>query len=353
MRAAGLGLAFLLTAFLFIHISYMCRGYDRLMSFYGEREDSMDVVFVGTSVTFSAIAPMDLWDAWGIPACVYATNMQFENAMTYSVREVMKTQSPKLLMVDIAPFVAGCHPASEEWDETNRALFTKFNLDSMKYSAGRTALTWECVRAQGGDFYDFLYYLFDIGRYHTDGLKKRQWDNAFYDVNHGFQYLSRNAGGMTVPSELGTDDGSAEPLPGTEQAYLDRLLKETDGLPCEVVYYCAPVYFSGTSYRRKNEVKRIVTERGGRFWDFSESMEEIGMDPETDFWGYNHPDALGADKATAFIGRRIHEEVPLPDRRGDPAWAQFDRDLESWRKLKQWNMEGDLNWTPEAAEPAA
>ena len=182
-----------LTAFLFIHISYMCRGYDRLMSFYGEREDSMDVVFVGTSVTFSAIAPMDLWDAFGIPACVYATNMQFENAMTYSVREVMKTQSPKLLMVDIAPFVAGCHPASEEWDETNRALFTKFNLDSMKYSFGRTALTWECVRAQGGDLYDFLYYLFDIGRYHTDGMKKRQWDNAFYDVNHGFQYLSRNS----------------------------------------------------------------------------------------------------------------------------------------------------------------
>lgn len=48
--AAGLAL----TGYLFIQVSYMHRGYTRLMGFYGMEENTIDVVFVGTSVTFSS-----------------------------------------------------------------------------------------------------------------------------------------------------------------------------------------------------------------------------------------------------------------------------------------------------------
>ena len=50
----------LLTAWGFVHLSYMCRGYDKLMTFYGMEKNSCDTEFIGTSTTFSGIMPMDL-----------------------------------------------------------------------------------------------------------------------------------------------------------------------------------------------------------------------------------------------------------------------------------------------------
>ena len=73
----------------FVHLSYMCRGYDKLMTFYGMEKNSCDTVFIGTSTTFSGIMPMDLYEQQGITSCIYATNMQFENSLKYSIREVL------------------------------------------------------------------------------------------------------------------------------------------------------------------------------------------------------------------------------------------------------------------------
>ena len=53
-------LTLLLFVYLFVHISYTYRGYEMQTEFYGIPKNSLDVVFFGTSITFSGILPMEL-----------------------------------------------------------------------------------------------------------------------------------------------------------------------------------------------------------------------------------------------------------------------------------------------------
>lgn len=63
-------------------------------------------------------------------ACNYCTNVQFENSLRYSVKEVMKTQSPRLMLIDIAPFMYE-HDVTYAYahEPDNAELFVKYNVD--------------------------------------------------------------------------------------------------------------------------------------------------------------------------------------------------------------------------------
>lgn len=337
-RVVCLVVSVLLTGYLFVQVSYMCRGYTRLMGFYGLKEDTIDVVFVGTSVTFTTFMPMEAWNAYGMAAYDYCTNVQFENSLRHSVREIMKTQSPKLILIDVAPFLM---ESSAEFSSGKDDLYIKYNIDSMPYSFNRAQLIREINRERGGDLYSFLYYYFDICRYHTNNLTIEQYNNSINDVNRGYGYLCRNGGAVVDRNSFLTDDGTEQPLEGQHAVYLEELLSDVDQLDCEVVFYCAPVRFmKEREYEcyRKNYIKRIVEERGYVFWDLSTEEEKIGLDYDCDFWSDNHFDSLGAEKVTRYLAKKIVDSYDIPDRRTDARYADWHEDYQTWRGVK-----GDYN----------
>lgn len=327
-----------LTGYLFVHVSYMYRGYTRLMGFYGLKDNTIDVAFVGTSVTFSTFMPMEAWNEYGMAAYDYCTNVQFENSLRHSIKEVMKTQSPKLLLVDVAPFLS---QSSAETTYGEEEQFLKCNIDSMPYSLNRAQLIREINRERQGDLYSYLYYTFDICRYHTNEPSIEQWNNACNDVNRGYGFLPRNEGAVVNMDSLLYDDGAEKPLEGQHAVYLEELLADVDRLDCEVIFYCAPIRFV-KEYEdecfRKNYIKRILGERGYVFWDLSTEVETIGLDYEYDFWSYDHFDSLGAEKATKYLAKRILDSYDIPDRRTDPRYADWHEDYQTWIDVK-----GDYN----------
>ena len=107
--------------YLFIHLTYVFREplsttREHLMGYYSEEKDTVDLVILGTSATFSAIVPMQLWEDYGIPAYDFCTNVQLEDSMQYSLREITKYQSPKLIVIDIAPFMYGHNAENSQGD---------------------------------------------------------------------------------------------------------------------------------------------------------------------------------------------------------------------------------------------
>lgn len=337
-RVMGLALAVMITGYLFIHISYMYRGYDRLMCFYGVEKNTLDVVFVGTSVTFSSFMPMEAWGQYGMAACDYCTNVQFENSLRYSIREIEKTQNPQLIMIDIAPFYFN-HYAGIGDD-----LYIKYNLDSMKYSFDRARLTKEINDDKGGDLYSYLYYFFDIVRYHTNKPTLKQYNNALNDPGRGYGYLQRNSNAVDVDT-LVEDDGKEVPLADYQQKYLQELIAEVDKLECDVVFFCAPVLFANIDYVHwKNYIGRIVSEAGYPFWDMSKDVQSLELDYNTDFWSCDHYDCLGAEKSTAYIAKRIKENYNIPDRRKDPDYSNWHEDYKEWQNIKESYKDRDFGF---------
>lgn len=324
-----------LSGYLFIHVSYMYRGYTRLLGFYGVEDNTLDVVFFGTSVTFSSFMPMEAWNEYGMASYDYCTNVQFENSIRHSVKEVLKTQSPRLLMIDVAPFIYQ-HSAGT-FEEEQRNLYIKYNIDSMPYSFNRLQLIQEINREIEGDLFTLLYYNFDICRYHDNMPSLKQYNNAYNDVNRGFAHLPKNEGEVLDPDNFIYDDGTEKPLEGYHEVYFTDLLSYVDQLECEVVFYCAPVIFlegGAEAYGRKNYMKRIIEEKGYVFWDLTTEAEAIGLDYENDFWSANHFDSLGAEKVTECLAKKIVDSYDIPDRRNDERYADWDEDYQNWLLLK-------------------
>lgn len=140
--------------------------------------------------------------------------------------------------------------------------------------------------------------------------------------------------------ELCPDDGSITPLKDQEQRYLDQLLETAKTMEAEVVFYTAPVYYRESSQvGRKNYVKNYIEQKGFLFVDFSGDKEAIGLDLAEDFWSPDHFDSLGALKVTKHFSEYLKTHFTLPDRREDPAYADWAADLHAWQtQLQDWTQ---------------
>lgn len=62
--------------------------------------------------------------------------------------------------------------------------------------------------------------------------------------------------------------------------------------------------------------------------------QDMGFDANQDFSDGPHLNFGGAVKASQYLSRYLHENYDLPDRRGDPAYAYLDQELERYEREK-------------------
>lgn len=146
----------MIVLFLFIQLTYVYRGYrNNLSGYYAEKKDSLDVVILGTSSTFSAFMPMEIWGNYGIASYNMCTNVLFMDSMKYYIREIEKTQSPQLLIIDTAPFLYG-HKSGAFLNEESHL---RYNTDGLSISLNRVNLINAIIpKEKRTEFYFDLFY---------------------------------------------------------------------------------------------------------------------------------------------------------------------------------------------------
>ena len=328
----------LLFFFLLVQLSYIHRGYDRMMRFYSLPKQSLDAVVVGTSSTFTSYMPMEVWNEAGIASAVAATNMQFEGTLPFTIREIRKYQTPKVWIIDLMPFIRGHYAGQEAWNSGDRNLNIRYNVDSMRWSKNRMELIHEICSDYGLGLREEIYYNFDLARYHMTKAELSRFNNAVRDLNYGYQHLQKEGGEPFDVTAMTERTEKETPLDGTELKNLDRLFEEAEFLKqggAEVVFLFQPFWFeSEDEAGRKTWLCRILSEKGFRFWDLTEEKEKAGLDPEEDFRDHLHFDSLGSMKSTRLISERLRQEFPLPDHRQDPAYASWNADYPQWAELR-------------------
>ncbi len=335
LRFAAAGLIFLV---LFVQLSYVHRGYDRMMRFYGIPKNSLDAAVVGTSSTFTSYMPMEVWNERGIASAVIATNMQFEGTLKHTIREIRRRQDPKVWVIDLMPFIRGHYAGQMEWEPGDRNLNIRYNVDSMRISPERCALIHEICRDFGMGLREEIYYNVDMARYHMTKADLSHFNNAYHDLNYGFQHLQKEGGEPFDPAEMTERTEGETALSGTELQNLEELLLEAQKLRdggAEVFFLCQPVWFASEEEAgRKNFLQRTVTERGFGFWDLSEEKAAAGLDPVADYRDSLHFDSLGSLKVTKMIADHLSSECQLPDRRQEPEYASWNADYAAWAELR-------------------
>ena len=317
---------------LLLPVSYMVRTNgdvkDRFAGFYAEKEDTLDIIMIGSSPVFPYYAAPKLWGETGIAMYPLSSNMQRPVAMRYLVEEAEKTQSPELYIFEMRMYTI------EDQGLLENMAYTRGVTDNMKYSAHRIRTIQAMVPED--DEEGRLTYYFDIMKYHTNWKMlalSSEWANMFY-------HNESPTKGYTLKDEVGPqpmpDCGGAEgtkPIPPEQEACLRELLLFLEKGNKEALFLVSPYGESLEEQQMFNYMEEIAASYGYPFLNMNNYYEEIGIIFEEDFADYgSHTNAIGAEKCTDFLRQYLTEHYGFQDKRGDSRYASWDQAYTLWQK---------------------
>lgn len=335
--------------------SGMSRG--RFSGFYAEEENSLSIVAFGSSAVYNYINNPFLWEEFGITEYNLATGSQPTYALPYLLKEVEKTQSPQLYVIEVRQFLTDevliademedeesveesleedSEDLSEEEDENSTTGSMKMSevklrrmTDNMDYSWNRTAMINEQVPMR-----DRLDYYFDIIRYHGNWeqinfAKIKYYDNA---KPHAMKGWFNNF--KIMPMEPNVTYTEIEPLAIPQKNEEDlievlELCKENDW---EVIFLASPWQTKENNIRKTKYVQNIVEEYGFNFFDGNQYVDEMGIDFQTDFFNKKHLNAWGSEKFTRYFVTYLLENYEFDTDYSESVVRSWDKAAEKYRK---------------------
>lgn len=297
-------------------------GCIQLADFYELEEDTVDVLFVGSSHVYYSIHTCNLYDDYGIAGYLLASPAQPVWISYYFLREALKTQSPGLVVFDVCTLYK---------KQSDMGAASWPSLISMKPSRDK----WQAIRAvnQEEKLLDAVGAFFSFPYYHTryDELTRRDFENTKRVRYHGykpdFQVISRQE--LEQWSDVDrTDFDKMEPVSERTEFYLRSLIRLCQEKRIPLLFVNSP-YLNQTEEKQKayNYVFAIAKEYGIPFLD-SNFVGEMQIDFSKDLLEPSHLNYYGSVKYTDYLAKWMKSHCQIPDRRGDKryqSWEEMSR----------------------------
>lgn len=263
-----------------------------------EKKNSVDLMFVGSSMAYCDIIPARIYENTGRTAYVLSAPYMMPDTAYYYIKEALRTQSPGVIMLEATSF----------FFTINEADYYKVNIGYMPYSLNRLEATLFASPES-----EKLGLLFPLFNYHERWEKYtlRQHitprPDAVSDIMAGYTYLEK--------TEAQTERFEREFLCTDEEyeyniSWLDKIVKlcEKEGIELELFIVPACEYVSPGLTEKLREAAGEV-----RVTNFNDVFEEISLDLETDFFDKRHVNFKGAVKFSDYLAEYIEDNYELPD----------------------------------------
>ncbi|MCM1121772.1 MAG: SGNH/GDSL hydrolase family protein [Eubacterium sp.] len=332
MRIAAESIIFIVIfVVMLILVSYMVRTNgdvkDRFSGFYAEKNDTLDIVMIGSSPVFPYYAAPKLWGETGIAMYPLSSNVQRPVAMKYLVREAEKSQSPELYIFEMRMFTM------EDVGLSENMAYTRGVTDNMKYSP----LRYETIQAMvpKDEEEGRISFYMDIIKYHTNWKMlalPSEWANMLYHKSSPLKgYGFKDEVGPQPMPDCGKAQGTVN-IPEEQERYLRDLLGFLQEQGQDALFIVSPYGESLEEQQMFNYMEEIVTGYGYPFLNMNNHYEEIGIVFEEDFADYgSHTNAVGAEKCTEFLRDYLVRNYEFDDKRGEKAYASWDEAYELWK----------------------
>lgn len=258
-----------------------------------EKENTIDILFYGSSLTYCDIIPSEIYKKTGIATYIMAGPEQTMPVTYRYFLESIKTQSPKAVFIEATGMLYG---------RSNRSM--KANLMYMPYGMNRLIPTIQ--ETEGEERFELL---FPMYAYHD------RWDKI------GTEEICSNLHGYDADLLAGyTLLTTAEPVKEiTERAfsmdsdnysrnleYAEKIAERclSDGI--KPVFFISPTS-ARMSSELKNKLEEDLTELGAAFVDFNDDFEKLSLDFSTDFYDRLHLNCLGAEKFSQYLAGKLTE----------------------------------------------
>lgn len=297
--------------------------------FYEQEPGSIDVMFYGSSHTYSDINPAVIWEEEGISSYDLAGSLQPLWNTYYYMKESLKYQHPKVMVVELVRAIE-----SRDYIEEARTVTNTFG---MKFSKDKI----EAIQVSTPD--NLIPYLLGYPVYHSRYTELSRADFAAYlgdphgKASKGYYplYVTKSYDSMADMSEV---TESSDLAPKSEE-YLRKIIALAKEEDIPLVFMISP--YQGIVESEQmifNRCSEIAAEEGIPFLDFNQMYDELDLDPQTDMAEASHLNYRGTAKLSSYLASWLSEHYSLPDHRGDEQYASWEENAEDW-KQKDANQE--------------
>ena len=290
----------------------------RLRGFYLEEPDSLDVVVLGSSEVYSGFSAGEFYKKTGVTSYPYAFEGNPATLWKYELREILHTQTPKLLIVEMNGVVY-------EDDMLYKEASIRYLADKMTLLPEKR----ELVSKYGSD--EPLSYFFPIMKYHGEWLQPERMGNALTLLKMDLRGHSLLKGTLShvknapYKEELTDYDPAAEQdLHPDADRFLHDFLEECRESDIEHILFVRFPHRmtrdkSITALERFNRAGRIVEEYGYEYVNLDQFCPEAGIKKPDDFFDADHMMLSGQIKFTDFLADYLTDRYGLQPTQLSPA----------------------------------
>jgi hypothetical protein len=259
-----------------------------------EPADSLDVIVIGDSESYTSVSPMQLWKDYGFTT--YAAGQP--GAKLSETKSVLKTalkkQKPKVVMLETNSLFRYETVTNPTQNEISNTLYKHLPL-----------------------------------------LKEHNvWKSPFMELRgktyKGFAISSKvkpyNGGDymMTTAKKMKVEETNIESL--------RDIKKMCDASGAELVLYSAPSP-KNYNFKKHNTLSQLAKNEGLKYLDLNTAVDEMGIDWSRDTRDKgDHLNCAGAEKTTEYIGSYLNQNFDLKDRHNEQIASTWNKLLKGYDK---------------------
>ncbi len=317
----GLIFCFLLQSITFVLRDKICS--ELILGFEDEQEQSLDVLFMGSSMSYQHVYPYELWNEYGIASYNLGTAAQILPITYYLLDYALEKQSPNVVVLDVGM----CYEGNKQYsDERLHQVWDNVDWSVPKIKA------IEDLAIHPAAFY------IELIQYHS-----RWKDITEADFHENVDYAKGASACMArkafEPVTI-LDPSEQEAPPQVSIEYLNKIIALCHEREIELVLTAMPTYRDAQERQKMfNYIGAMAQEQGIEFINFHFLMDELDIRWERDFFDETHLNYYAGQKVTNYLGSHLQQQYGISDHRGESAYMAWDAGYENYRKITDENLQ--------------
>ncbi|MCI8326838.1 MAG: SGNH/GDSL hydrolase family protein [Lachnospiraceae bacterium] len=268
-----------------------------------EPQNTVDVIVLGDSLSYSAISPMELWKQHGMTAYICGQAGQKIQETYHMLETAFQTQSPKLVILESNVMFRGesgfinIKEAFEEWGNRYIPIIRSHDI-------------WKSF--------------FIEKQYPEENYKGFTFRCSVQPYKNG-KYMVKTKGREEIPDIVLT--------------YMEKIQRLCEEKGAELMLLGTPSPLN-CNYSRHNSLSAYAKENHLKYLDLNLKLEEVGIDWKTDSLdGGDHLNFSGAGKVTRYLGTYLKSRWKFLDHRTDQNYTVWEKELVEYEEKAKKKLE--------------
>ncbi len=281
---------------------------------YAQPEDTVDVVFMGSSHIHCDVNTALLWDNYGIAGYDYSAAEQPIWMTYYYLKEFCKNQDPELVVVDL-------YSIARYGDDFNE-LWMPDNVYGMDFSLNKLNLMLSsCNKEQINKYFP------SFAGYHNRYNELEDKDYELLDISNedlaqfkGFTPYYNLTSGLS-PCVNVTDKA---PIPPKSKEYLQKIIDYTKDNEIELMLIVNPYPSIAEDEKVYNSIEEMARDNGVEYVNMNKQNDAMGLNTEEHYNDDSHLNYQGSCVFTSYLGECLKLRYMLEDHRGKEEYETWD-----------------------------